>query len=107
MKVQVHKCRVTGKIFEAKDRAKYILHLKNVRARQKELRLHKKIHAEFDIWLKNERSNIFDIIDIPAWFIKNQRYIMDATNAITFANSRDYEKFQPTDNFSDITFSYA
>lgn len=107
MKIQAYKCKVTGKVFETKDRAKYILHLKKVREKQKEDRLHKRIREEFNIWLANERNNIFDIIDIPDWFLKNQRYIMDATNAITFRNSKDYEKFQPTDTFCDISFRYA
>ena len=106
MKVQVHKCKVTGKIFEEKDRTKYILHLKKIRAQQKEKRLHAIIVDGFGEWLANERANIFDVQDIIPWFLKNQRYIMDATNAISFRNSRDYEKFQPVDKFIDIAFKY-
>jgi len=104
MRVQVHKCRVTGKIFEDKNRAKYILHLKNIRARQKELRLHERIRDEFPAWLTKERSEIYDPEDIIPWFLKNQRYIMDAANAITFANHDSYEKFQPADRFDDLKY---
>lgn len=104
MRVQVHKCRVTGKIFEEKDRAKYILHLKTTRANQKEERLHKKIRNEFAVWLKKERSEIYDPEDIIPWFLKNQRYIMDAANAIKFTNDdkRWRRGFHPDDKFTKI-----
>jgi len=104
MKVQVHKCRITGKLFEDKDRAKYILHLKAMRAKQKELRLHEKIRKEFGAWLAKERSEICDPNDIIPWFMKNQRYIMDAADALKFSNNKKYQNgFHPDDRFIDIT----
>lgn len=105
MKVQVHKCRITGKLFEDKDRAKYILHLKAMRAKQKELRLHERIRVEFAAWLEHERSTIYDPDDIIPWFMKNQRYIMDAANALKFPNdNKEWQRgFHPDDKFTDIT----
>jgi len=103
MKVQVHKCRITGKLFEDKDRAKYILHLKAMRTKQKELRLHEKIRKEFAVWLAKERSEIYDPNDIIPWFMKNQRYIMDAANALKFPDDKKYQRgFHPDDKFTDI-----
>lgn len=97
MKIQVRKCRVTGKLFEDLD--KYALHLQKLRAMLKQERLYKRIRTEFAVWLNEERSAIYDIDDIVPWFIKNQRYIMNAVNALG-SNSR--EQFYEDDVFEDI-----
>ena len=103
MRIQVYKCRVTGKIFEEKDKAKYITHLKVIRELHKEQRLHEKIKLEFKEWLKKERSEIAEPSDISRWFIENQKYIMDATNALKFGNRQKYYGgFYPTDRFDNI-----
>lgn len=109
MRVQVYKCRFTGKIFELKDRRKYIAHLKKVRADLVEERRIIQIRSTFGDWLANEKKNILFPQDIPEWFLKNQRTIMDSVNARSnFTRSGD--KFYPSDEFTkfkleSLTFS--
>jgi hypothetical protein len=104
MRVQVRKCRFTGKIFEEKDLKKYAIHLRNLRAERAEKRKLDKVRATFTSWLNREKKKILHPEDIPAWFLKNQRKIMDAVNA--GFGDRD-EKFYPTDEFTKFSFEKA
>lgn len=89
MKIVVFKCRFTGKIFEQENRHKYIKHLKSLREEMRQERAYKKIRAEWEAWLLEEKKKIHCVADIPKWIIDNQRKIMDACNAIIF--STDFE----------------
>lgn len=106
MKVQVYKCRFTGKLFENKDRTKYILHLKTLRKAKQKARLYARILNEFNTWLIKERSEIYELEDIIPWFMKNQKYIMDAANAISFSDDNKYQRgFHPDDEFKNINLN--
>lgn len=107
MKIQVRKCPFTGKIFEEKDLRKYVLHLMNLRERKQKERLYQRLRAEFKDWLKEERSQIKYTQDIIPWFLKNQRKIMDATNAIVLSSEYDKKygkQFNSRDRFDDLRF---
>ena len=101
MRVQVRKCRFTGKLFEEKDLKKYAIHLRTLRAERAEKRKLDKVRATFTSWLNREKKKILHPEDIPAWFLKNQRKIMDAVNA--GFGDRD-EKFYSTDEFTKFSF---
>lgn len=49
------------------------------------------------------------IADVVPWFLKNQKHIMEATNAIVFTSGYDKKYHRgfvpPTDNFKDVKFS--
>lgn len=101
MRVQVRKCRLTGKIFEEKDLKKYAIHLRKLRAERAEKKRLDKVGATFFSWLAREKKKILHPSHIPGWFIKNQRKIMDGVNA---GLGDRYEKFYNTDEFTDFTF---
>jgi len=108
MRVQVRKCRVTGKLFEDKDLKKYAIHLKNLRADRAE-KLHlARIRDTFSNWLKEEKEVILFPEDIPEWFLKNQRKIMDAVSAGLLPDASKpvmYDKrFFKTDIFTELNF---
>jgi hypothetical protein len=91
MKVQVHKCRFTGKIFEEKDLKKYAAHLVKLRAEMKQKREQDRVTKEWAKWLKKERARINTIDEIVPWFLANQIKIMHAVNAATsFISDRFY-----------------
>jgi len=101
MKVQVRKCRFTGKIFEEKDLKKYALHLKKLRIEMKEKREEDRVKKDWIKWLKAERKRIKTIDEIVPWFLANQKRIMYAANAMGHRFSSD--KFYPeTDSFTKM-----
>jgi len=106
MRVQVRKCRFTGKIFEEKDLKKYATHLRNLRAQRTEQFKLDKVKATFKVWLRKEKKNITDVNDIPAWFLKNQQMIMDACNATKFSEEfYRKDKFVKGDKFVKLEWS--
>lgn len=106
MKIQARKCPFTGKVFEESKVKEYILHLQDVRIRQRAKRNEKRVKSTFHTWLAKERAQIKKIEDIPAWFMDNQRILMDAHNAgihsqYSFCSDRD--KFVIEDVFKNVT----
>jgi hypothetical protein len=101
MRVQVRKCRFTGKLFEEKDLKKYAIHLKKLRIEMAEARHLAKVRTTFKAWLKAEKKAIRHPEEIPAGFLKNQRKIMDAVNA---GLDDRYERFYKTDRFTKFSF---
>jgi len=101
MRVQVRKCRFTGKIFEEKDLKKYATHLKKLRAELTEKRRLNIVRETFKSWLRKEKKKILHPDDIPEWFLKNQRMIMDAVNA---GMGDRNEKFYASDEFTKFEF---
>ena len=97
MRVVVRKCPFTGKIFEESKIEKYKAHLIEVRNAKRTTRLHNNIREGFNIWLANEKSNIFYPEDIFPWLLKNQEYLMEASNAMIDVNSRD--RYAPDDRY--------
>lgn len=76
----------------------------------KETRRGDVIKNTFWEWLKKEKSTIHHPNQIPEWFLKNQRTIMDAHNAGVrpkHYNSFDSDKFFDTDNFEKLIFDRA
>ena len=104
MRVQVRKCRFTGKIFEEKDLKKYAIHLRNLRAERAEKRKLDKVRTTFTAWLNREKKKILHPEDIPAWFLKNQRRIMDAVTAGFGNRGFDKGRFYATDEFTKFQF---
>jgi hypothetical protein len=104
MRVQVRKCRFTGKIFEEKDLKKYAVHLKKLREERAEKRKIDKVRATFTSWLNREKKKILHPEEIPAWFLKNQRKIMDAVNAGFGDRAFESDKFFNTDEFTKFSF---
>lgn len=102
MRVQVNKCRLTGKLFE--DTNKFKIHLAKLRKERDEAFRYNKIKLNFENWLKNEKSNITEIDQIAPWFLKNQRHIMDALNAGVPSNywASGNDKFYNTDEFTKL-----
>lgn len=100
MRVQVRKCRITGKIFEEKNLNKYAIHLRELRMHRAEERKLSKVRATFDDWLNCEKKKILTPEDITEWFLANQRAIMDAVNA---GASTRREKFYSTDEFTKFS----
>lgn len=105
MKVVVHKCRFTGKLFEEKDRKKYIAHLKKLREQLAEERAIERTKKTFKRWLANEKKKIHRPEDIPAWFLKNQRIIMDGANAGFGDRPFKSDKFFKSDEFTKFVFT--
>jgi hypothetical protein len=103
MKIQVYKCRFTGKIFEEKDRAKYIKHLRELRESLRSERNYERTRKTWKEWLAAEKAKIFKVEDVPAWFLENQRKIMDACNAIEFSSNFDRRnRFVQGDKFTKL-----
>lgn len=103
MKIQVYKCRFTGKLFEEKDKAKYIKHLLELRESLRSQRNYERTRNTWKQWLDAERAEVRRIDDIPAWFLANQRKIMDACNAIKFDNRFDRRNaFVKEDKFTKL-----
>lgn len=101
VRIQVRKCRFTGKLFEEKDLKKYAIHLRKLRAEMSEARHLARVRTTFKAWLKTEKESIHHPNEIPEWFLKNQRTIMDAVNA-GFGGARDM--FYKTDKFTKFSF---
>lgn len=105
MRVQVRKCPFTGKLFEEKDKAKYVKHLFELRESMRSERNNERTRATWKKWLDAEKAKILRIEDIPAWFLENQRKIMDACNAIDFDSNFDRRnRFVQEDKFTKLEF---
>lgn len=107
MRIVVRKCPYTGKLFE--DDRKYAQHLSNIRARQRADRKDARVRAEYSSWLRKEKQNIHYVNQIIPWFLKNQRQIMDAANALllTSPSDRKYRKcFTADDVFENMSFEH-
>ena len=102
MKVQVRKCRFTGKIFEETDLLKYKKHLLALRKEMAHTRYLNKVRKEFSTWLQNEKQQIKDIDDILPWFLKNQKYIMSAYESM---NNDKFRKLYDTDVFENLSLN--
>lgn len=105
MKVQAWKCPYTGKLFELEDRAKYIASRRKGRKeflRQQEA---DNLRATWKAWLHEEKLKITRPEQIPAWFLKNQKKIMDASNAINGGHRWFNDTFVPEDEFTELKFS--
>jgi len=106
MKIQVYKCRFTGAIFDFKDRNKYIKHLKDVRADMKAKRRDENIRLKFDKWLAKEKENIVHVDMIVPWILENQKYLMNAVNAIY--RPTKYDKFYSAiDEITQLTTTFV
>lgn len=105
MRVQVRKCRFTGKIFEEKDLKKYAAHLKKLRVELAEARKIERTKKTFKAWLTKEKKKIKHPDEIPAWFLKNQRTIMDGANAGFGDRPFKSDKFFSTDEFTKFVFT--
>lgn len=106
MKIQARKCPFTGKVFEESKLNEYILHLQDVRIKQRAKRNEKRVKSTFHTWLKKERAQVRKIEDIPIWFMDNQRILMDAHNAGVHSQYRfcsDRDKFVIEDKFENVT----
>lgn len=103
MKIVVYKCPFTGKLFEQKDKAIYAKHLSELREKQRQDREYDRLRSTWCNWLAEERANIHYVEEIPAWFLKNQRKIMDAVNALKFSSGFDRcSKFVKDDKFVNL-----
>lgn len=105
MRITVRKCPFTGKVFEESKKKEYILHLQDVRINQRAKRQEKRVKSTFHTWLAKERAQVRTIQEIPAWFMDNQRILMDAHNAgihskYCFSSGRD--KFVIEDVFENV-----
>lgn len=101
----VRKCRFTGEIFEEKDRKKYIAHLKKLRVALAEERKIERTKKTFKQWLAKEKKKILRPEDIPEWFLKNQRTIMDGANAGFGDRPFKNDRFFITDEFTKFVFT--
>ena len=82
MRVQVRKCPFTGKIFEEKDISKYILHLKQLRDEQRELREYARLKNSFHAWMRVEQTKVRAFDELVPWILENQQRLMRTYNAI-------------------------
>ncbi len=103
MKVQVYKCRFTGKLFELKDRDKYVKHLLILRETMKEKRLEEKMRKTWARWLKTEKKKITHPDQIVPWFLENQKKIMAMVNAQATGSIASHDKFSlKTDEYTKL-----
>lgn len=105
MKITVNKCPDTGQLFE--DDNEYKNHRAKVARRMAKEKKAQSIRDEFKEWLISEKIKLTHPSQVPAWFLANQRIIMDAHNAgIRPARYHgfDSEKFHGSDLFVDVRF---
>jgi hypothetical protein len=105
MKIQVRKCRFTGKLFEEKNLNKYKKHLEQLRNKMAYERHLARTKREFKAWLEKEKEQIIHVSEIAPWFLKNQRYIMDAFNSGCRSVNSYYDKdkiFMEGDKFTEL-----
>lgn len=103
MRVQVRKCPFTGKLFEEKDRNKYIEHLSKLRTKMQETRKYDHTRETWKKWLDAEKDNIIRVEEIPVWFLNNQRKIMDICNVLDFNSKLDKRnRFLDEDKFVSL-----
>lgn len=106
MKIQVRKCRFTGKLFEEKDVKKYILHLQKLREQKRNERIWENLRNTYATWLAEEKLRITHIDMVLPWFLANQQTIMDAANAIKFQDEyHRRDRFVAGDKFISIGFT--
>lgn len=100
MKVTVNKCPDTGKLFE--DDKEYKTHRDKMRREKLAAAKDKKVKDTFFHWLAEEKKLITSVDMIPAWFLKNQRIIMDAFNVGCRGTGHNgfWVKFKDTDEFT-------
>lgn len=103
MKIEVYKCRFTGKIFQLEQKEKYVKHLLSLRKEMSEMRLREKNLADIDAWLTAEKENVQNVEDIPAWILANQAKLMKSYN-IVIKGSSFHDMFKAGDKFDRITF---
>jgi len=58
MRVQVYKCPFTGKLFEEKDKAKYVKHLLELRESMRAERNNERTRATWKKWLDAEKEKL-------------------------------------------------
>lgn len=103
MKIEVYKCRFTGKLFELKQKKSYIKHLEELRKDMKAEREFARIRNTFAAWLAAEKEKIVHVDMIVPWILKNQRYLMKSCNALN-VHAWSGDKFHPvTDEFTKMT----
>lgn len=107
MRVEVYKCRATGKIFEKSNVAKYKKHLATIRAASKEARRLATVKETFAGWLANEKLNIKYVDEIAPWFLKNQQFIMDASTALADQTAFSDGTFRPGDVYTSFEITSA
>lgn len=103
MKVQVYKCRFTGKLFDLADRDKYVNHLLALRGDMKERRLEDRMKKAWATWIKAEKKKITHPDQIVPWFLENQKKIMATVNARATGSISSHDKFSiKTDEFTKL-----
>jgi hypothetical protein len=108
MRVQVRKCRFTGKLFEEEDASKYALHLRKLREKMRNERNWRNLRKTYAVWLAEEKLRITHIDMILPWFLENQQTIMDATNAIEFQDEyHRRDRFVSGDKFTSLSFTHS
>ncbi len=105
MRIQARKCPFTGAIFEEKDRKKYIKHPRTLRKNMRAAREKENLKNTWKEWLLVEKLKITRPEQIPEWFLKNQKKIMDACNAVDGAHRWFNSEFVPADEFTRLEFS--
>lgn len=106
MRIQVRKCRFTGKVFEESNIDGYVLHLTKLREKMREGRRLANVKASFNNWLSIERAKPITVDGIAQWIINNQHHIMDAFNAIYSGRGAQFDdKFLPGDRLIDLRIS--
>jgi hypothetical protein len=106
MRVEVYKCRFTGKIFEKSDRKQYIKHLTALRIGLRQERFHVSIRDTFSDWLKAEKKKLTHVDMIAPWIMANQRFLMDAHNAtLRFKSSDSGDTFHKSDEILAVMFT--
>lgn len=92
------KCPKTSKIFEYET--DYKKHLRRLAADSRETKRRQTIIDNIYGWIANEKENIYSVGEIAPWLLKNQKYLMEAANALHLYSFND--KFYDTDEFTKI-----
>lgn len=98
MKIQVQKCRFTGKLFE--DKKEFTKHLRTLRKDMKAAREDKRLKEEFNDWIIAEKEKITDVDMIAPWILENQQKLMRACNIMHHFSFG--AKFYQGDEFTKI-----
>ena len=102
MRIQARQCPFTRAVFLEEDRDRYIEHLRSLREDMREKREQKRASQAWETWFEQERMKVTDIAELAPWFLKNQRFIMKAYNAINDPLHDGY-KFYPGDEFTQLS----
>ena len=107
MKIEVYKCKYTGKLFELEDRADYLKHTRKAREKRKAEQELARIRKEFKDWFAAEKEKIVHVDMIVPWVMSNQKYLMKAWNSFQEAkNSIFRDDFYDTDEFTSMTMDF-